>query len=144
MSAASEASLGELDTQALAHFILTFQPLKRSMSFESIQTDSQTVRSHNHGGYLETPPQSGGNAPLGMSPGSYFMQGSAAPSEQRDFPLSTSDHGFLGLASERMTNVTELPLKIIETFQSSRAPTTRTVQWHVFEKWCDLMQIIPF
>nr|XP_055051758.1 uncharacterized protein LOC129437577 [Misgurnus anguillicaudatus] len=54
----------------------------------------------------------------------------------------------LGLARERLNlNAIELPQEVINTIQSARAPSTRSLydlKWRVFEDWCMSKEIIPF
>ncbi|KAJ8354542.1 hypothetical protein SKAU_G00221090 [Synaphobranchus kaupii] len=65
-----------------------------------------------------------------------------------DFPPATPAACALGSARERMNlHAVGLPLRVINTIQSARATSTRTLydlKWRVFEKWCEEKHVVSF
>uniref|UniRef100_UPI003AAF0CD6 uncharacterized protein n=1 Tax=Centroberyx gerrardi TaxID=166262 RepID=UPI003AAF0CD6 len=65
-----------------------------------------------------------------------------------DFSPTPRKTGSLGLVRERVNlNESDLPLRVIETIQSARAPSTQSLydnKWRVFERWCEARAIISF
>lgn len=65
-----------------------------------------------------------------------------------NLPSSSRHVSPLGLARERWNlNAAGLPSSVINTIQSARASSTRTLygnKWRVFEGWCERRVVIPF
>ncbi|XP_028451658.1 uncharacterized protein LOC114566981 [Perca flavescens] len=70
------------------------------------------------------------------------------PSGRGDLPPSPRPRGALGLARERWNlNASGLPERVIDTIQSTRAASTRSLysgKWRVFEEWCKHRGTIPY
>ncbi|KAJ8332968.1 hypothetical protein SKAU_G00418640 [Synaphobranchus kaupii] len=75
-------------------------------------------------------------------------EGSTDTGAGADFPPATPAACALGLARERMNlHAVGLPLRVINTIQSARATSTRTLydlKWRVFEKWCEEKHVVSF
>ena len=75
-------------------------------------------------------------------------QGSSNTGTGRDMPPPARTPGSMGLARERLNlSSAGLPQNVIDTIQSARAQSTRTVydgKWRVFEEWCDEAHIVSF
>ncbi|XP_055053994.2 uncharacterized protein [Misgurnus anguillicaudatus] len=92
----------------------------------------------------------GGDNAVAMRPAvaSPAAQGPSVTSARRDFPSCPGQNSSLGLARERLNlSATGLSPAVIETIQSARAASTRSVydkKWNVFERWCALRNTVPF
>ena len=94
---------------------------------------------------------------LGSGHNSSPMQAAMAPSTAQgpaltggggDIPPTPRAPGSMGLARERMNlSAGGLPQNVINTIQSARALSTRTLyscKWRVFEEWCEKSHVVAF
>ncbi|XP_016375724.1 uncharacterized protein LOC107714402 [Sinocyclocheilus rhinocerous] len=87
-------------------------------------------------------------APSGRALAAPVAPGPAVASRGADISPTPGTSRSLGLARERL-NLYALGLlqEVINTIQSARAPSTRSLyglKWHVFEDWCIPKGVIPF
>ncbi|KAI2662618.1 hypothetical protein H4Q32_001518 [Labeo rohita] len=87
-------------------------------------------------------------APLGRALATPIASGPAVPSRGANFLPSSGTNQSLGLAREGLNlNALGLPQEVINTIQSARAPSMRSLydlKWRVFEDWCTRKGVIPF
>ncbi|KAJ8344349.1 hypothetical protein SKAU_G00316780 [Synaphobranchus kaupii] len=129
-----------------------------SMYQKVYKSASQTIQNLNRGWARDGPGSSRGASTVLFSPlsvrqerGLQFIrlpqEGDSAPGG-RIFHQHPPAACALGLARERMNlHAVGLPLRVINTIQSARATSTRTLhdlKWRVFEKWCEEKHVVSF
>ncbi|XP_073687910.1 uncharacterized protein [Garra rufa] len=86
--------------------------------------------------------------PLGRALATPVASGPAVPSGGANFSPPSGTDESLGLAREGLNlNALGLPQEVINTIQSARAPSTRSLydlKWRVFDDWCTRKGVIPF
>ncbi len=87
-------------------------------------------------------------APLGRALTTPIAPGSAVTSGGADFSPPPGTTQSLGLAREGLNlDALGLPQEVINTIQSTRAPSTHSLydlKWQVFEDWCTRKGVTPF
>ncbi|XP_029975786.1 uncharacterized protein LOC115408980 [Salarias fasciatus] len=140
---------GRTGSPVASHSPVCIPPDTSDFSYPS-QSEGGGLYDDSHSALLASKALAGGDnsAPVSGALAPANPEGPVVSGARRNISSSPGQAGSVDLACEWFNlRTVGLPLNVIETIQSARAPSTRTLygrKWSVFEKWCSDSHQVPF